>query len=189
MDNLVYSQAPTRPYYVNPRTTTDQATWISEAPEPGDRREDPWTGIVIANTWENGREGGMSFPDINQERRDIAIHGLVFAANSSFTFEEQNDIWDPYQCPTPPANDNRGRIYLTGAVHQRRRGYVHRSNHGGTGYYKSYYYDDRWDKLKNPNAGDPPFQDDLTSNNLLIWDLLGWQDVPRQPGDDPGSPY
>lgn len=96
--------------------------------------------IVIANTWENGRENKTGTPPNN---RDIVITAFLYAINGSFTFEQQNDIGDPYICPTPPVIDERGNIVLVGGVTQYERGYVHRSNHGGTGYNKIYHYDQR----------------------------------------------
>ncbi len=173
MDNIVYAQG-VGPVYRATLGMTDEATLTSEAPEPGARREDPWTGILIANTWANGRENST-------QGSDIAINGQLFALNSSFTFEQQNDTWDPYQGPTP---DNRGYIYLTGAVCQERRGYVHRGNHSSTGYLKSYQFDPRWDKTKTSMVQYPPFQVDLTSEGFMKWDILGWQDLPRRVGDE-----
>ncbi len=187
-DNITYSEgaAALYPYHVT-LLMDDMATLISEAAEPGQRREDPWTGILIANTPANGREGGRDAAPAGlngQYRRDIAIHGQLFALNSSFTFEQQNDTWDPYQAPQNLTNDERGYIYLTGAVCQHRRGYVHRSNHGGTGYLKSYQFDPRWDKTKTSLVQYPPFQVDLTSEGFMKWDVLGWQDLPRHAGDE-----
>jgi len=96
--------------------------------------------IVIANTPENGREN-------SQWGSDIVINAAMMALGESFTFEDQNDVWEIYQGPYP---DERGRIYLWGSVAQKRRGYVHRSNHGGTGYGKDYHYDDRFDRTSPP---------------------------------------
>jgi len=96
--------------------------------------------IVIANTWQNGRENMTGTPPNN---RDIVITAFLYALNGSFTFEQQNDVWDPYICPTPPATDERGNIVLVGGVTQYERGFLHRSNHGGTGYNKVYHYDQR----------------------------------------------
>ena len=71
----------------------------------------------------------------------------MVALGESFTFEHQNDDWEAYQGPTP---DERGIIHLVGAVTQKRRGYVHRSNHNSTGYGKEYHYDFRLDHYPPP---------------------------------------
>ncbi len=113
------------------------------------------SNITIGNTWANGRENSAQGSDI------VITASLVALGNDSlpnywgsFSFEDQNEpapdpiIWEyftgNYSCPTPPTTDERGNIYLTGAITQRRRGYVHRSNHGGTGYGKVYRYDNRF---------------------------------------------
>ncbi|MBK6765248.1 MAG: T9SS type A sorting domain-containing protein [bacterium] len=93
--------------------------------------------IIIADTWENGRAnrtGPMA------DHADIVITALIFALGGSFTFEDMNDVGDNYIGPVP---DERGNIVMTGGVTQSRRGYVHRSNNGGTGYNKVYHYDGR----------------------------------------------
>ena len=91
--------------------------------------------VIIGNTWENGRE--------NQSHgADIVITALVTALRESFTFENMNDIGDPYISPITP--DERGNIVLTGGIAQSRHGYVHRSNLGGTGYNKVYRWDERF---------------------------------------------
>jgi len=96
--------------------------------------------ITIANTWENGRH--------NRERdADIVITAMVFALGGSFMFEHQNDIGDSIP---PVYPDERGYIYLNGGVTQKFRGYTHRSNLGGTGYLKRYFYDER---LRNWRTG------------------------------------
>lgn len=94
--------------------------------------------IIIGNTWENGRDNKGAPPPNN---RDIVITALMFAVGGSFTFEQQNDEQEPYNCDCNP--DERGNIVLTGAIAQRRRGYVHRTSMGGTGYNKVYHFDDR----------------------------------------------
>jgi hypothetical protein len=94
--------------------------------------------IVILNTWANGR--GNSAQGSN-----IIIHGMLIALggdSSRLTFENQNDNWDSYICPCAP--DERGQIRLTGSLIQSRRGYVHRSNNGATGYLKQYRFDERF---------------------------------------------
>ncbi len=61
----------------------------------------------------------------------------------SFQFERMNDVNDSYYCPVTPALDERGYIIVNGGIAQWRRGYIHRSNHGGTGYNKVFHYDQR----------------------------------------------
>ncbi len=82
----------------------------------------------------------------------------------SFSFEDQNEadggftpnptIWEwytgAYEYGNPGSPDERGDIHLWGAVTQRRRGYVHRSNHNGTGYGKDYHFDDRLRTMAPP---------------------------------------
>jgi hypothetical protein len=89
--------------------------------------------IIIGNTWANGRENSA-------QGSDIIINAAMMALGESFTFEDQNDIWEIYQGPYP---DERGSIRLWGSVVQKRRGYVHRSNHAGTGYGRDYHEDVR----------------------------------------------
>lgn len=94
--------------------------------------------VVVANTWENGRENRTGTPPNN---RDIVVTGYIFAIGGSFQIEQMNDLNDPYISPTNP--DERGNLVMTGGITQYYRGYVHRSNRGGTGYNKVYHYDDR----------------------------------------------
>ena len=104
--------------------------------------------IKVLNTPANGRDncggpGPDSQPDINL--KDIVISGILVAMNESFTFENQNDADSGYQGPYP---DERGTVYLWGSLMHRQRNYVHRSNHGGSGYNKIYRYDEdlrHWD--------------------------------------------
>ncbi len=97
-------------------------------------------GIYIANTPENGREGcGGQYA--NHSRCHIVITAFLFAMGTHFQFEQMNDVNDPYISPVSP--DERGNIVLTGGITQKHRGYVHRSNLGGTGYNKVYHYDER----------------------------------------------
>jgi len=143
MDNIVYSQGEP-PYYRVTSDMTDRLTLVSEAAMPTDTEAQP-TGILIANTWANGRDNSV-------RGSNIAINAHLIALNSSFTFEQQNDVWDPYIAPDTLSRDERGYIYLTGSVMQRQRGYVHRANHGGSGYLKSYEYDPRFSSTPAPFA-------------------------------------
>jgi hypothetical protein len=134
----------------NPQTgefdpfTTDMVQIVSE----GD--------IVIGNTPENGRDncGGMGYAQPDMRQKSIIITAAVVALGEGFTFEDQNDsyVWEystGYQGPSP---DHRGDIILRGSLAQHRRGYVHRSNHGDTGYGKRFYYDTRFDTTWLPGS-------------------------------------
>ncbi len=101
--------------------------------------------IIVSNTWENGRANHSGPPPNNQ---DICITALLCAVGGSFTFEQQNDPQDTYNCSCSP--DTRGNIVLTGAIAQRKRGYMIRSNLGGTGYNQLYHFDER---LRNWSVG------------------------------------
>ncbi|MBU1881040.1 T9SS type A sorting domain-containing protein, partial [bacterium] len=128
------------------------------------------SNITIGNTWENGRENRSYGADI------IITAGLIALGNEAephfwgcFSFEDQNDVgftWEfstgSYICPTPPSNDERGAIHLWGSLAQQRRGYVHRSNHSGTGYGRDYHYDNRFRYFD--------FVADIPANhNPLLW--------------------
>lgn len=106
------------------------------------------SSIVILNTIENGREnssrGGRYNP--NQDQSSIAINALIFTLGSSFTFANQNDADSGYVCACNP--DERGFVHLYGGTVERRRGYLHRSTQGGTGYLRDFHYDEQmrfWD--------------------------------------------
>ncbi|NQU04734.1 MAG: T9SS type A sorting domain-containing protein [Calditrichaeota bacterium] len=102
--------------------------------------------IIIRNNEKNGRNNGggnYNYDPDEIDHHSIAINGSLVALTGSFTFENQNFDWDPYQGPSP---DERGIIFMKGSIAQYRRGNTHRSNHGGTGYGKRIRYDQR---LKN----------------------------------------
>ncbi|MFZ5433006.1 MAG: T9SS type A sorting domain-containing protein, partial [Calditrichota bacterium] len=98
--------------------------------------------IKILNTVANGREnsGGAGWNQTNPALTSIALNGIFVALNESFTFENQNDPDSGYVCDCQP--DDRGTIYLTGSLIQKRHGYVHRSTRSSTGYLKKYKYDE-----------------------------------------------
>jgi hypothetical protein len=121
--------------------------------------------IIIEDNMVNGKENGFSIPG-NHDRHSIIITAGMVALGESFTFEHQNDDWELYQGPTP---DERGIIHLRGAVTQWRRGYVHRSNHIGTGYGKDYRYDFRFDRRP------PPFYlEAMDENGFGLFDIISW---------------
>jgi len=115
--------------------------------------------IIVANTPANGR-------DNSAQGTDIYINAGMIALGESFTFEDQNDVWELYQGPYP---DERGSIRLWGSVVQARRGYVHRSNHNGSGYGKDYHYDERF------SITPPPCYPDATDElGHSLFDVIAW---------------
>lgn len=106
--------------------------------------------IIIKDNNVNGRANGFGVAPNNHNRHSIVINGSLIALYESFTFEHQNDDRDGYQGPQP---DERGYIYHKGSLAQWRRGYLHRSNHNGTGYRKSLHYDFRLDRDGPPGFG------------------------------------
>ncbi|NQU06808.1 MAG: hypothetical protein HQ568_11990, partial [Calditrichaeota bacterium] len=106
------------------------------------------SNIIIQDNVYNGRSNGFRNYPNDHDQHSIIINAGMVALNESFTFEHQNDDFEFYQGPDPW--DERGIIHLTGAVTQVRRGYVHRSNHSGTGYGKDYHYDFRFDVRPPP---------------------------------------
>ncbi len=106
--------------------------------------------IIIKNTWENGRENGYNVARGDQNRHSIIINAGLISLGGSFTFEHQNEDWDLYQGPVP---DERGYIYLVGSIAQRRKGFLHSSNHQGTGYGKAFNYDFRFQRNGPPGFG------------------------------------
>lgn len=128
------------------------------------------SNIIIKDNIPNGRNnGGINAPQGDHNRHSIIIDAGMVALGESFTFEHQNDDWDLYQGPEP---DERGYIYLVGAVTQWRRGYVHRSNHIGTGYLKSYNYDFRFDERP------PPFYlEAMDEHGHGLFDIISWGEL------------
>ncbi len=96
--------------------------------------------IIIKDNSRNGKENGWFEGGGWGGRHSININGSLIALGGSFTFEHQNDDHDLYQGPEP---DERGFVNLKGSVAQFRRGYLHRDNHGGTGYRMKYNMDVR----------------------------------------------
>lgn len=132
--------------------------------------------IIIGNTLQNGREGcGGQYGFY--ERCHIVITALLYALNGSFQFEQMNDVDDWYISPVAP--DERGNVVLVGGVTQRSRGYLHRSNLGGTGYNKLFIYDERM-RYFNPGVFGPfvdeqipdSFFFDDTPAGATVWDTV-----------------
>ena len=103
--------------------------------------------ILIANTRENGSGNGWEIAPNNPWRNSIALNGAFLALGESFSFEDQNDdsttgggLLPEWYYSEGTSPDERGWIHLWGTIAQYRRGYVHRSNNGGTGYLKGYHY-------------------------------------------------
>ncbi|MBL0059974.1 MAG: hypothetical protein IPP40_00340 [bacterium] len=120
--------------------------------------------IYIANTWENGRENKTGTPPNNH---DIVITAAIVSLRGSFQLEQMNDVNDPYISPTNP--DERGNIVMTGSITQWRRGYVHRSNRGGTGYNKVYHYDNRFGYRRPPCFLGASDEDGRVLLNMVQW--------------------
>ncbi len=123
--------------------------------------------IVIKDTYANGRANSSI-------GSDITITAALVALGESFTFEHQNDEWDTYiYCTGANAgsDDERGEIRLRGSVTQKRRGYVHRSNCGGTGYAKDYVYDQR---LRD--SAPPCFIEAVDENGSGLFDIVEWKE-------------
>jgi len=119
--------------------------------------------IYIGNTWENGRANRTGTPPNN---RDIVLTAAIVALNGSFQLEQMNDVGDPYIGPNP---DERGNIVMTGSITQFRRGYVHRSNNGGTGYNKVYHYDNRFLSQRPPCFLGATDEDGRVLLNMVQW--------------------
>lgn len=122
--------------------------------------------IIIDDNVHNGFANGINVGRNDWNRHSIVITAGMVALGSSFTFEHQNDDWEAYQGPEP---DERGWIYLKGAVTQERRGYVHRSNHTGTGYGKAYRYDFRFDRRPPPY-----YMEARDENGHGLFDIISW---------------
>jgi len=132
--------------------------------------------IIIRDNTANGHANGYWNCNRNEhlkDRHSIIIDAGMVALGESFTFEHQNDDWELYQGPSP---DERGIIHLKGAVTQARRGYIHRSNHQGTGYGKDYHYDFRFDRRP------PPFYlEALDEQGHGLFDIVSWgETTPRR---------
>jgi hypothetical protein len=128
------------------------------------------SNIIIQDNVYNGRNDGFGqHGPTSYDFHSIIINAGMVALNESFTFEHMNDDWEFYQGPNP---DERGIIHLTGAVTQVRRGYVHRSNHGGTGYGKDYHYDFRFDTRPPPY-----YLEAMDKEGNGLFDVVSWGEL------------
>ncbi len=175
MDNLTYEECQSVPYYPDTTRFTNMTTLISEAYELPPDPINGETGVIVANTVANGRDNGAAYPQSDQAHRDIGIDAMIIALNSTFGIEQENIPGSPYLGPSP---DERGMIYIRGAIAQHRRGVVHWYYNDGTGYNKGYLYDERFKYVP------PPFIMDASSAGMIQWAVDGWEDFPRHPGDE-----
>ncbi|MDP8205422.1 MAG: T9SS type A sorting domain-containing protein [Candidatus Electryonea clarkiae] len=158
IDNILVGDADTSDWYV----PTDSRNFVSIYCDGK---------VVIADNYANGRGNGLYDGGINDHsRKHIIITAAIQAMDESFTFEHQNDDWSTYiWCDRDGEHagehDERGNIYLYGSLVQKRRGFMHRTNCGGTGYAKRYKYDPRW--YQNPPLGIPSF---VEENSEVVWE-------------------
>lgn len=160
LDDVKYVDCQHFPY-IPSLTSPNFLTLISEdANRPS--TNSPRRGVIIAHTVENGVTGGRANVADSSHLRDIVITAQIVALRGSFSFEYQNDVWEPQATlPNPYGtnNDERGDIFLRGAVASFHRDYVHRSNLGGTGYAKRYRYDQRFFRTSAPFVPKVPESD------------------------------
>lgn len=137
------------------------------------------SNITIANSWQNGRWDGFNEAPMDWNRHSIVITAAMVALGESFSFEQQNEplpnpvIWEFYtgldNTPNYFTSDERGDIYVHGAITQKRRGYVHRSNRGGTGYGKLYRFDERLNRMAPPY-----FLEATDSEGHAHFEVINW---------------
>ncbi len=152
--------------------------------------------IVIANTVENGRGNGLDDgPFSDHNRKHIVITAALQTVDGKFTFEDQNNPWDTYYWCDPDGDhantpDERGKIFLRGSLTQRRRGFVHNTYCGGTGYSKDYLHDERFiedppPRLELTYHTDHPIILQLEDTTLVVdsnLDLSHWDILEFGPG-------
>ncbi|MDP8206293.1 MAG: T9SS type A sorting domain-containing protein [Candidatus Electryonea clarkiae] len=130
--------------------------------------------IFIADTWRNGRGNGMYEPN-RHDRKHIVVTAALLALDERITFEHQNDEGDDYVWCDPDGehygeSDERGMFFLRGSMGMNRKGYLHRSNCGGTGYGKDFYYD--FGLLESP----PPYFPEIEWDRAIFSDRV-WSDT------------
>lgn len=163
IDNIRYSDSNIN-NGITPNTSNNILGIVSES------------DVKIANTPKNGREnssmpcGTQGRTQTNQNLTSVIITGAIVALGESFTFEQQNDIDSGYVYTCNP--DERGTIYLFGSVTQKRRGYVHRSTLGSTGYLKQYRYDTRFLTNRPPGFFEVTDHEGHALFNVVQWDQL-----------------
>ncbi len=175
MDNILYSE-------LEPGDVEEEINWDDVESSLGIASE---KDIRIANTWPNGRgNGAVEAEPGDHSRQHIVITASLLALEENFTFENQNDVWDTYIWCTGDhvgETDERGTIFFRGSLANYRRGYVHRSNCGGTGYAKNYLYDPRLEDNPIPHFpeidwyGTPLFGDHTWSDTSIT---LSWENLP-----------
>jgi len=128
--------------------------------------------IKVRNTPANGRwnSGGRGLNQTNPDSTDVVITAALYALSGSFTFENQNDPDSGYVCDCSP--DKRGTIYIFGALCQRQRGYMHRSNNGGTGYLRRIRYDQRFRSDAPPCTARNGWWEDDSTDSLDFGDVV-----------------
>ncbi len=139
--------------------------------------------ILVGNTFPNGRGNGYN-NDGTHDGAHVIIMAALLALGDEFTFQNHNDTWDDYIWCDPEGEhhgeqDERGTIYLLGSLSNYRRGYVHRSNCGGTGYAKDYMYDFCFSETAPPHF---PEIDWVPQDNLVQDEV--WQDTTVTIGPD-----
>ncbi|MDD5089099.1 MAG: hypothetical protein PHI18_09940, partial [bacterium] len=128
--------------------------------------------IKIRNTPANGRwnSGWAGLSQINRDSTDVVITAALYALGGSFTFENQNDPDSGYVCDCSP--DDRGTVYVFGAICQRRRGYMHRSTNGSTGYLRKLKYDQRFRHDAPPCTGRDMWWDEEPTDSIDFGDVV-----------------
>lgn len=133
--------------------------WDGGSPQTGDIRvsmaNPNYVGVVsegnikIANNTGNGRENSdsLSFDQPNPAFSDIILTAEIVALGS-LQIENQNDADSGYVCDCSP--DQRGTIWLWGAITQGEHGFHWRTNNGGTGYRLHASYDPRFASQRPP---------------------------------------
>jgi hypothetical protein len=168
IDNVKYSDYNAATHRV-PATSTNYLVLASEGE------------VKIANTDANGRgnSDGLGTAQPMDGLTDVIINSMVCALGESFTFEQQNDPDSGYCCVVPcgcnPGGigggpDNRGTVYLYGAITQARHGYLHRAQCTSTGYTTEYRYDPRLRTFDTMTDDDPgvPSTDSLNFGGVPI---------------------
>jgi hypothetical protein len=136
--------------------------------------------IKILNTPANGRNNsnGRGLAQTNADSTDIVITAGLFSLNGSFTFEQQNDPDSGYVFNNGLGPDDRGELHVYGSITQARRGYVHRSSLGSTGYYNRLRHDPRLQTMLPPvscfNQGGQSYPNDSINFGDVVFGTTRW---------------